>query len=462
MVECEKNMNFEECEITILRHAVDEAEKLKSKTIIENPQIKKIIDTVEKFIKNKRLICYGGTAINNLLPKRAQFYDRSLELPDYDFYSPNALDDAKELANIYYANGFTDVEAKAGVHYGTYKVFVNFMPVADITILNKSLFSAIKKDATKINGILYAPINFLRMSMYLELSRPYGDVSRWEKVLKRLILLNKHYHLKGKNCKNVEIQRAFKSTLDKKLIFDIVLKTVSNHHDVLFGGYASHLYSKYMSKSLQKKLKKNPDFDVLSENPQELAQRIKNRLEENNIEKVSLYYHDGIGEVISPHYEVSIDKETIAFIYEPMACHSYNLITHDDLTLKIATIDTMLSFYLAFLYANRPYYDKNRILCMTQYLFNVQQHNRLKQEGVLKRFSMNCYGKQKTILNLREQKAEKYKQLKNKKDSREYEEWFLKYDPSDSVYQDHTKRSKSLKVLKSKGNKKTRKKKKAY
>jgi hypothetical protein len=29
------------------------------------------------------------------------------------------------------------------------------------------------------------------MSMYLELSRPHGDVSRWEKVYSRLELLNK-------------------------------------------------------------------------------------------------------------------------------------------------------------------------------------------------------------------------------------------------------------------------------
>ena len=56
--------------------------------------------------------------------------------------------------------------------------------------------------------------------MYLELSRPNGDVSRWEKVLKRLTLLNKHYPLRGKNCSEEDIQRLFqygsKDVLDKK------------------------------------------------------------------------------------------------------------------------------------------------------------------------------------------------------------------------------------------------------
>ena len=56
-------------------------------------------------------------------------------------------------------------------------------------------FRKIKKDAINVKGIFYSPPNFLRMLMYLELSRPAGDIGRWEKVLKRLTLLNKHYPL---------------------------------------------------------------------------------------------------------------------------------------------------------------------------------------------------------------------------------------------------------------------------
>ena len=94
--------------------------------------------------------------------------------------------------------GFDEVEAKSGVHPGTFKVFVNYIPVADITYLNQELFKSIRQDAKIIDGIYYSPPNYLRMNMYLELSRPEGNVSRWEKVLKRLILLNKNYPLKGK------------------------------------------------------------------------------------------------------------------------------------------------------------------------------------------------------------------------------------------------------------------------
>ena len=103
------------------------------------------------------------------------------------------------------------------------------------------------------------------------------------------------------------------------------------------------------------------------------------------IKRVKVLKKKGVGEIIAPHYEVKVGPETIAFVYEPMACHSYNTITFANKKIRIATLDTMLSFYLAFAYVNRPYYNENRILCMSQFLFKVQQNNRLKQTGLLKK-----------------------------------------------------------------------------
>ena len=147
---------------------------------LNSPDIKKIINIVESYLKNKKLICYGGTAINNILPKHAQFYTGK-EFPDYDFYSKDAMNDAKQLADIYHKNGFINVLAKSGMHFGTYKVFVNYLPVADITQLDSVLYKKLSETAYNRGGIYYCPPDFLRMNMYLELSRPKGDVSRWEK-----------------------------------------------------------------------------------------------------------------------------------------------------------------------------------------------------------------------------------------------------------------------------------------
>ena len=142
---CDKNMTFKDCELAILRAAIDKSEEKIGKQITNSPEIIKIFTIVENFIKKKSLIAYGGIALNSILPKQDQFYNLDIELPDYDFFSTNALHDAKELADYYVKEGFTEVEAKPGVHHGTYKVYVNFIPVADITFLDKELFNALKK-----------------------------------------------------------------------------------------------------------------------------------------------------------------------------------------------------------------------------------------------------------------------------------------------------------------------------
>lgn len=436
MSDCNKKISLEEKELDILRDAISVAEKRKGKQIVSDPNVKKIISILEDFLKKKKLVCYGGTAINNILPVEDQFYDKNIEIPDYDFYSPSALNDAKELADIYYNAGFQEVEAKAGVHHGTYKVYVNFIPVADITHLEKALFKRVQSEAIRVYSILYCPPNFLRMNMYLELSRPAGDISRWEKVLKRLILLNKNYPLKGKHCDPKEFQRQFEMTPDskgEKNLYYVVRDVIVDQGLIFFGGYATSLYSNYMPKKIKHLFKKSPDFDILSENPEQSAIILKERLEDYNYKGVKIISHKGVGEIIAPHYEVKVKinniEETVAFIYKPLACHSYNVINIGGKKIRVATIDTMLSFYFAFFYSGREYYDDNRILCMAQYLFNVQQKNRLQQKGLLKRFSINCYGQQETLEAMREEKAQKYKELKNKKDSKEYESWFLRYIP---------------------------------
>ena len=430
---CNDKMDFQECELAILRQAVDKAEEKVGKSIVSSPEIKQIFTIVENFIRTKKLIPYGGIAINAILPKSDQFYNRDIELPDFDFFSPNALEDTKELCDIYVKAGFVEVEGKPGIHQGTFKVFVNFIPVADITFLNKDIFNQLKKDAVKVSGILYAPPNFLRMSMYLELSRPSGDTSRWEKVMKRLTLMNKSYPLHGKDCDTHNFQREMENTENEDKIFETIKNTLIDQGVVFFGGYAMSMYSNYMPKHLQAQFKKVADFDVLSEDPETTATILKERLTDEGIKHVKIVKRDAIGEIIAPHLQIMVGKDTVAFIYEPIACHSYNIVHVDGQEIKIATIDTMLSFYLAFLYSNRNYYDPNRILCMAQFLFDVQQQNRLEQRGLLKRFSINCYGHQQTLEEMRAQKSEKYKELKGKPKDPEYEQFFLRYRPADKL-----------------------------
>jgi hypothetical protein len=393
------------------------------------------------------------------------------------------LKDAKDLADIYYNAGFEEVEAKSGMHSGTFKVFVNQLPVADITDLPKTLYNKIMKDSIKVDGIYYCSINYLRMSMYLELSRPHGDVSRWEKVLKRLSLLNKHYPLRGKNCSIDMIQRLFEYGLKKSImkggnnvneedifldsieekIFLTTRESLVDQGCVFFGAFANRLYLKNIHNLSKKNIPKIPDFDVLSEDPAGTARILKERLTDIGIKNITIKEHDGIGEVLAPHYEIKVGPEAIAFVYEPLACHSYNVVNIAGKNIRIATLDTMLSFYLTFLYSDRKYYNNDRIICMSEFLYRVQEKNRLEQRGILRRFSINCYGKQTTKEDIRTHKTELFEKYKNDRNSPEWEWNFLKYVPKDNDKKakakpkkpqtKKTKKSKTKKVKKSKSKK---------
>jgi hypothetical protein len=430
--ECDNAMTFQDCELAILRHAVDENEEAVGEKIANSEDVKAIIKILETFLVRKKCICYGGTAINNILPKYAQFYNRDIEIPDYDFFSNRALDDAIELADIYYAAGYKEVEAKAGMHHGTFKVFVNFIPVADITYLEDEIFKALQKEVIIRAGIRYAPPNYLRMSMYLELSRPQGDVSRWEKVFKRLTLLNKHYPLKPDvECNTIDFQREMdvKSSNNEHLYF-LTRDSLIEQGVIFFGGYGSALYSEYINNKTRKYVRSVPDFDVLSEDPETTALILTERLTDAGFKNIKTIHHPAIGELIPERIEVLVGKDTISFIFKPIACHSYNTIRIGDKEINVATIDTILSFYLAFIYTDKPYFNKDRILCMAQFLFEVEENNRLRQTGLLKRFTMKCYGKQETLETIRALKTEMYKKLADKRGSREYDMWFLKYSPA--------------------------------
>uniref|UniRef100_A0A6C0BT71 Poly(A) polymerase catalytic subunit domain-containing protein n=1 Tax=viral metagenome TaxID=1070528 RepID=A0A6C0BT71_9ZZZZ len=439
-----KSKDFGECELEILRNAVNNIENKKGEEVTNTPEVKQIIQIVEDFIKDNNLVCYGGTAINNILPKRDQFYNFDIEMPDYDFFSSNAMNDAKKLADLYKKKGYDEVLATAGTHYGTFKVFVNFIPVADITQMSHEVFDVIQKESIRVAQIRYTPPNFLRMLMYLEISRPGGDVSRWEKVQKRLNALNKNYPLKLRSCVKKTLQPGFKFTKDKALkIHKCIRDAVTDNGFVFFGGYATYLYSRYMSDKIKTKFdREQSQFDILAKDIHRAAILVKERLMDKYIyeKNIKIIEHPPVGsitlQIVPEHIEIKVHNQTVCIIFKPVNCHSYNEIEVDKVKYKIATIDTMLSFFLSFIYSKRDYFNRDRILCMADFLYNVQQKNRLSQKGILKRFNIDCYGKGVTKEDIRQEKSDAFQKLKSKQNTDEYDRWFLKYRPSGDNVED--------------------------
>ena len=463
---CSKKMSFEDCELAILRHAIEIQESNKKIDQITE-EVNTIISILKNFMVEKKVICYGGTAINNILPKEAQFYTEN-EIPDYDFFSKTPLNDAKLLANLYYKKGFKEVEAKAGSHTGTFKVFVNFIPIADITYLEKPLFDSIFSDTIVIEGIHYAPPNYLRMSMFLELSRPKGQIDRWEKVFNRLKLLNEYFPFSpNESCFK---QKPPLQEIKEKVFVDL-FHLLLTYNVVFVGGFAFRLCKDQSQKS-EFKTMKYPLFDVLSDEYEKISVFIVRLFKEKNIEATTIK-NKCVGEIIPEHIDILVNGQAIVSIYNPIACYSYNeiVLNQKDLwfkddsivnqPIKIATTHTILSFYLAFLYTssdkNIPAdkYNKDRILCMSEVLYTIQQKRATQQNGIFKQFSLDCYGKQKTQIDLRMERTEKRKELK--KGTKEYDWFFLNYRPEKSAFEQEVKTIKKHRHHRKKYYRKTKK-----
>lgn len=399
--------------VDTLETLVDELQLENSTRDATDPLVKKMLGVVEKFLKTHRVLCYGGTAINNLLPEEKQFYNPDQDIPDYDFFSETPQHHAMMIADELNALKIGYVEVKPGMHLGTFKVFSEFHGVADVTHLDPKIFDRLWKDDITVHGIHYVPPDFLRMSMYLELSRPKGDVSRWVKVYKRLQLLNKHYPMK---CPG-------EFPVSKELIHERKKETLSllKHHPiVLLGLSAMEIHSK--------KTQWTTPVILLAE---------KSTIESVTKDKKTTVTEGT--ELISSRTDVLGEHGEVVFrFYETQACHSYHL-TRDH--IRVASIPTLLQFFYAYLYTNATQREITRLLCVADRLIELSEHENKRRFALLT--PKECLGKQETLIDMKKHRSELYTKLSKDRESPDFLQYFFSYNPVN----DKTRRNKLLKKI---------------
>ena len=382
-----------------------------------NPAVKTVLGHVKDFVKRERVLCYGGTAINNLLPLSDRFYDPRYEVPDYDFYTETPQEHAMKLADEFHRMGFKGVEVKPGVHLMTYKVFVDFMGVADITYLHPPIFRKLWDENVHLNGIHYVTPNFLRMSMYLELSRPRGDVERWKKVYTRLALLNKHYPVGCKPSKD-DPEPAEMTSEERNAMEEIIEKG----HVVLIGMRAVELHAKSKSNVWQLPV----DLLAEPEKSESIVKRVMNIFKD----KVKVLPKPAYAEVLPRHFDI-IEIESgvnICRVFEAAACHSYHELPRSGGNLRVGSIPTLLQFYFGFLYGDDHYlesYDVGRIVCIAQRLMDLAKSQIKRRFKVLT--PIDCMGHQESLRDIKRHTSN----LKEKtsKTSLEFLKFFFTYKP---------------------------------
>lgn len=415
-----------------LKKVVEEASQKISYESAHNPEILYALDIITQFLRKKGRVCYGGMAINSILPKQLKFYNFDKELPDYDFFTPNLEEDIKEIVKNLRAAGFTEVNERIGIHEGTHKILVNFTPVADMSVMNKVLYDSIYDRSVVKDGIHYCDHEFLRMMMYLELSRPRGQVERWEKVYERLLLLNSAFPIKSCS-KPFKISSRSNITNEKSKIFDFLV----DKGRILIGAGVISLYNTILHKKNKEGKKQNNNITIqwilnqrgplISMSPHAIRDAIDIRQLLSN-DDITVETIRG-GQEVLPDRVVIYKKNTpILMIIQETACHSLNVFEIIDSTnntkkkINIGSLDTMLTIYLSFsIFANKEMASivGFPVLCLCQKLMDMNK--RLKEMGgkdQIPAFSIDCKGYQKGYSTLLREKAGRIARQKQKNATR--------------------------------------------
>ncbi len=388
-----------------LERIIDKLQLQNDKAAAANPIVKKSLAIVKEFLQTHPVMCYGGTAINNLLPEKDRFYDPTTTVPDYDFYSKTPQEHAMILANKLSEAGVEFVEAKPGMHLGTFKVFADYEGVADITHLDEDIFDRLWKEEIVRDKIHYVSPNFLRLSMYLELSRPNGDVSRWKKVYERLQLLNKSYPI---DCPMEKETHEHPDLTEENR--KLVEKILTTKPVVLLGITASQIHQGKTPKWMA-------PVTLLAE-----EKEIKELTDGKKTEK-----HEG-SEILPSHVDVFDDNgDVLLRIHETAACHSYHQMANG---IRVASIPTMLQFFFAYMYSGVDEDEISHLLCVSQRLVDLASHKEKRRYALLT--PIDCIGKQETLVDMKRHKSQLYNELSKNKFSVDFLKYFFSYNPKDT------------------------------
>lgn len=404
-------------QIEDLKAAADQAGEIIQYESAHNPEIQFAIDIIGQFLKKKGRVCYGGTAINAILPRSLRFYDPQKDLPDYDFFTPNPESDIRDIVKVLQQSGFPDVVERVGIHEGTHKILVNFVPIADISTLDPELYKMLYERSIEKEGIHYADPDFLRMMMYLELSRPRGQVERWAKVYERLLLLNEAFPVKA--CKTKIDDLVGRVSLPG-FLRNTLLNYVIDNKRILMGAEVVAMYDWLIDKrkrfkpSIQWFLSKKGMIVFVSPEAQRDAQRLKDIFVSNDVEITVL---EAKGELVPERVVMSYKNMPFVEILQETACHSFtSLRLSDGKQLLVASLETMITFY----YALMMFTKDEKVLqfymsCLCQKLVDMSETlHRQGGVGPIPSFSIECSGYQKGYATLLREKFSRIAKEKQK------------------------------------------------
>jgi hypothetical protein len=416
-------------QIDIIKQASEIAQAKTDYASAHDDNIIRAIDIVEEFLRKKHRLCYGGQAINAHLPAKYKFYDPEYSIPDYDFFTPNQNSDITVLVKDLKKAGFAEISVREGMHEGTIKIYVDYIPVADMTSIDPKLYRILSKREFRMDGISYLDANSLRMLMYLELSRPRGETTRWSKVYERLALFNEF--VPSRACKirsnpfnggltKEQSEYALNYIIDNKRVFagadlidfyDHSLKLGKQNTNWILGSKKPILFFSPDANNDAKQIREEFAF-ILSQHKKETSHNGETQSAHKPI-TIKSYSSRGV-DLIPSVKVVSQGNKSLVFVIDQTACHSYfNVPITGGKIIRIASMDTLITLFFSLGLLDTQFYDMGSMECLANKLVQVSIKARENPDEFIFPFiSIKCSGHQTSLPSLIRAKVKRITQKK--------------------------------------------------
>ena len=380
---------------------------------IQYEKYKSIFDLAIKYIKTKRILLYGGMAINDLLPAKDKIYSADI-LPDIDIFSENGKKQADAIVQHFIQKGFNKntTNYTEALHEGTYKVYIDSLQVFDITTISKRAFKRLTENSVRgDSGIKVVNPQFLRLSLHMMMSQSH-DAHRWEKVFKRLIIFYKYFPPKECLSKMALPKSTAKSANNDSFtqlhyipeeLIDNVYNFLKDKDYVLFGIHEILKYlTNYSGKGYLPANSKVAPVQIIANNNNilDIAHNLVKYLNVHSLSISQLYPKD---EFISNHILIKYKNHPCIEIYEAPTCMTYVEYNNH----RIASIHTIIRMYLSMVLSTYDHFEteNHSLECLVNILTIIQQKMSDSRKKIFQQLLSKCYGPFQGLVTLRRERA---------------------------------------------------------
>ena len=363
-------------------------------------EIQQINQDIYKFIKDNKLIIYGGYAQNYLIKKKEPkdaFYN-DLNMADVEFYHYDPIGIGIELAKLLYTKGYKYVDFSEGVHEETYNIFVNFQGLADISYMPKYIYD--NCPTIDFDGFRFTHPHFMMVDAFRQYSDPMFSFWRLEKTFSRFTTLDKHYPLfNQKLVKPIKYDK--KDIIDENVFKTLRKEFLHNKDFIVIHHYA---FNYLIKKTTQSKFVIDiPYLSVISVNYTQDVKDVTNKLEKLYPEKIRIKEYYPFFQFLGRKTEFYLDGKLIFVIYSHNErCTVYQANFSENKKTLFGTFSLLRLMFLAEYFNQLIHKNKKQseeYMNLLQNLFFVRntylddKDLTVMDDSVFQEFTFECMGK---------------------------------------------------------------------